>query len=284
MHGQTARQTGPRRTETSKNGPTGIRDCQLSLKPISDRMMQLENTMTDIRNSTQTESGTTAEVNEKVDRLIELTTHHQKESCSWAHIASSRMSAEGRPDGEQEETAVKQPQPTFETNIKHILKEVLQEKDYDRESELKEREKRANNIVIFRAKEPASENKNDSVKEDEALIQGLLEEIGCGGTNPEQITRLGKKDKDRRRPLRFNVKDTTQKAAIMAALPRLGEAQEPYKSIVVSHDLTPLQREERKKLYSKASEETPPGYKIIVKSEPGPRWDPKIVKLKKKLQ
>ena len=112
----------------------------------------------------------------------------------------------------------------------------------------------------------------------------MLEEIGVTGVNPGNIVRLGKKEEGKNRPLRFTVGNPTQKTTVMDNLTQLKDATEPFNTIVVSHDLTPMQRAERQSLYEKASANAQSGYRIVVTSEPGPRWDPKVVKLKVKKQ
>lgn len=167
-----------------------------------------------------------------------------------------------------------------EEKVKALFKEAINETVTEKEAEMKEREKRANNVIIFKAKEPESKTRQERVDEDEKLVQGLVEDIGAENVTIDNIVRLGRKDKDKCRPVRFRLQDENEKSELMSKLHYLKEADEPYASLVVSHDLTPKQREEKQNLYDKAAGDVPDGYRIVVKSAPGPRWDPKVVKLK----
>lgn len=212
-------------------------------------------------------------MNKKVDEAIaQITQEFCKNTQSWAAIAAPRDTEDESPT-------------TFNTpEVKTMFKEAMSETDREKESERKEREKRANNIIIFRAAEPETTTKKEQEKEDEELVKKFLEEIGVTGVTPEKIVRLGEKRTDTKRPLRFTVGNSTQKAAVMDNLTQLRNATEPLRSIVISHDLTPLQRTEKKSLHDKASENVPEGFRIVVTSEPGPLWDPKVVKLKLRKQ
>ena len=84
------------------------------------------------------------------------------------------------------------------------------------------------------------------------------------------------------RPLRFTVNSETEKAVVMNNLKYLKEAPDAVKNLIVSHDLTPTQRQQRKDMLEKANVDIEEGYIAAVRSVPGPRWDPKVVKLRRR--
>lgn len=194
-----------------------------------------------------------------------------KSQPSWADMITRERASE-------ELSAVAE-SPGPQTKMKELVKEAMNENDRERESEMKERERRGKNVLIFRAEESESENRKEREEDDKQLVYGLIEDIGAEVT-VKNITRLGKKNNDKCRPIRFNVKDEEEKSTLMSRLHYLRDAPEPFTSLVVSHDLTPKQRKEKQSLYEEAANEVDEGFRIVVKSSPGPHWDPKVVKLK----
>jgi hypothetical protein len=170
-----------------------------------------------------------------------------------------------------------------------LMKEALEEhkKERQREKEAKAREmadqeKRGTNIIIFRVEETVEKDDEESKRTDADLVENLRNTIGAGEAETTKVTRLGKRSAGRNRSIRVTCKDTNSKECIMQNLKHLGEAEEKYASLIVMHDLTPKQRKERKELVEKAKEESTAETICVVHSEPGPRWDPKIVRLRRR--
>ena len=164
------------------------------------------------------------------------------------------------------------------TPMKEIIKEAMEEQNKEDE----EREKRVNNIIVFKAKGPDSDNRDVRTAADQNFTEELLKEIGAEEVAIEGITRLGKREPSRTRPLRIRVRSVADKTLIMSRLKNLGDAPTHLKSVVVTHDLTPAQRNEKKLLQSEATEKGNENFWFVVRSAPGPRWDPKIVKIKRR--
>ena len=118
-------------------------------------------------------------------------------------------------------------------------------------TELRERESRKNNIVIYELDEPSGNNKEERVAEDEQQLQDLLKDIDISVKVDDDIrfmSRLGKFDKQRKRPLLVGVVDHTTKERILSKAPRLAKMAEPRCNVNIASDLTRKQREEEKGL------------------------------------
>jgi hypothetical protein len=146
-----------------------------------------------------------------------------------------------------------------------------------------DQEKRVNNVILFRAPESTKESRKEREIEDIKLINSVLDEIGADNIDIKDPIRLGnRRDPNRCRPLRFTVSTNLEKDKIMSLARNLREAPESLRDLVIGHDLTQAQRDEKKKLYDEASKEIQEGFRVLVRSHPGPRWDPKVVKLRAK--
>jgi hypothetical protein len=226
-------------------------------KAMDLRMKQMEDVLTDCELSVRTAVTNPATTEEptwasKLRTCIETTN-------APSNLASSR-----------------QPEPA--ANIKTMLKETMDEK----ERESTDRLKRIPNVVIYRAPEEQGNDKGKQDRADKQLIAKLLNEIGCDEIDFSEATRLGKKENnDSIRPLRFTVQNEDAKSTIMSSLKNLKDASEELKQRTVTHDLTQAQREERKAMLAELeTKEVEEGYRFTVRSHPGPRWDPKITKIK----
>lgn len=164
------------------------------------------------------------------------------------------------------------------TNMKGIVREAIQEQ----EKESQDKDERATNVIIFRVKESNEKERKKREEADKTFIQGFIDEIGISDIGFDRITRLGKKEEGKDRPLRFRVEDLKQKAEIMDHLYRLREAEAPYSKTSVRHDLTPSQREEFRELTKEARQQTSEseGFLFRVQCNKGPHWEPRIVKRK----
>ena len=111
----------------------------------------------------------------------------------------------------------------------------------------------------------------------------MLDEIGADNIDIKDPIRLGiRRDPNKCRPLRFTVRNNLEKDKIMSLARNLREAPDSLRGLVISHDLTQAQRDEKKKLYDEASKELQEGFRVLIRCHPGPRWDPKVVKLRVK--
>ena len=129
-------------------------------------------------------------------------------------------------------------------------------------SEEKDRESRANNVIIYRVPECASQEERS--KHDKQFCMDLLKEILEIDLREEDIVkifRLGKKKENgQSRPVLLQLRERGTKNRIMESLYKLKSAEDKFRNISISHDLTQLERTECKSLVEEAkkrqSEET----------------------------
>ena len=133
-------------------------------------------------------------------------------------------------------------------SVKKVLEETKQKALEEREKEL-----RSNNIIIYRVPEGA-ESRDDRNKSDKAFILELISEaleIECHEGDIKKFFRIGKKG-EVARPLLIELKARVYKNRIMESLSKLREADEKFKNISVSHDMTKSERMECKTLVEEA--------------------------------
>lgn len=175
---------------------------------------------------------------------------------------------------------------TVKEEMHEVQRSVLEAKEHIDEE--KEKDKRRNNIIIYRMQEGTAAGFEARRKEDLGFCQELIKdvlEIECQDDAILNIVRLGKKDTARARPLLVIFKDFGIKNEVMEALSKLSEAEDKFRLISVSHDLTQKEREECKELVDEArhrQEQDNSGEWVYrVRGKPG---DMKVVKLRKRLQ
>ena len=98
--------------------------------------------------------------------------------------------------------------------------------------------------------------------------------------------RLGKFEATKTRPLKVTMLNKTDVRKVHLSTYKLGDEEDgPYSDISVAYDLSPAEREELNNLIKEAKEKTtqdPSGkWEFKVRSQ-GPRWNPKITKLRKR--
>ena len=159
------------------------------------------------------------------------------------------------------------------------MKEAMHE--YNKETQ--EKEERAKNVVIFRAKESQADRRTRET-EDCEFVRNFLAEIECSDVTAKKITRLGRRETNKDRPLRFSVENTEQKSRIMENLNKLRESDPPLNSISVCHDLMPKQRDAQKELLTQAKELSDNSEDFLFKviCSKGPYWEGKIQKRKRR--
>ena len=148
-------------------------------------------------------------------------------------------------------------------------------------NELKEKEKRMHNIIIFGLQVPVTDNETSRNEADKSNFVEFITknlEIVLGKEDIKENFRLGRYDsKDNNSktlPLMIVLKSLEMKEKIFKNLYKL----RGQRDVTFNHDYTRLEREENKKLQEEA--------KVLTKNDPGsmyrvrgPPWDRKIVKL-----
>jgi hypothetical protein len=154
--------------------------------------------------------------------------------------------------------------------------------------ELQERESRKNNIVIYNSDEPEAEDSEDRKDEDRQFTNDLCLLLESDSNDIVSTIRLGiKRTKDNgeaiNRPLKVIFRCEKTKTDILRNAKKLQYANEKFKKISISQDMTRKEREKQAQLFQEAkrlNEENSSGdFKFIVK---GPVWDRKVVKIKLK--
>jgi len=171
------------------------------------------------------------------------------------------------------------------TGEMHEVQKTLTEAKRQIEDD-KDKEKRKCNVIMYRVVESKAASVEDRKKDDVEFCLTLFNDVldvECSREGIANVIRLGKKESDRVRPLLVSFKEGTTKNAVMESLNKLSSAEEKFRTISVTHDMTLKEREERKELVDEAkrsqnSEES--GEWIYrVRGNPGSM---KIVKLRKR--
>jgi hypothetical protein len=118
--------------------------------------------------------------------------------------------------------------------------------------EEKDREGRANNIILYRV--PESDKQEESVKHDKDFCCSLANEaldLDMNSDDIKSLFRLGKKGASCR-PLLVQFRERSVKNRIMESLFKLKDADDKFKNISLTHDLTKQERVDCKSLVEEA--------------------------------
>ena len=192
--------------------------------------------------------------------------------------------------------------------------DIVDEKLTERESELKERELRKNNVICFNLPEAATDLKDARIKFDTEDFMKLCSDkvqVNVEKDDIVKIIRLGKKKENKEpRPLQVTLKDSDLKQELFQNLGNLAESQKEEndinltedqndevgnkdeeqsvkvnekKPITIVHDLTQRQREEHKTLMQEARNKTlnEKSGKYVYRVR-GPPWNWHIKRMAKK--
>ena len=120
-----------------------------------------------------------------------------------------------------------------------IAKEGLREQ-HDRES-------RKHNIIVFRVPESVSDNRDEVQNHDVSFLNSMAENIQAP-INVRKTFRLGKKE-GHDRPLKVELESEKEVINTLRAAKKLNQSSNPtMKNIYIKKDMTPLEREEQRKL------------------------------------
>lgn len=249
------------------------------IAPISDRVEALKETMKSMDDKI---GETMKSMEDRIDNTLQRYDQHFPPlggPSSWMNEGQENLSTEA---GEIPTGSETRPKQLIWNTQAPFTKDTFMEAMKEKEKESQEREDRARNVIIFRAKESTETNSKKRIEHDEKYLAELMNEIELSDIEVSKVTRLGKKADDKKRPLKFTVKDLEQKAEIMNNLYKLGECNNDYKDISVQHDLTKDQREELGKMVESAKEQTNESDNFLfkVRSIKGPLWEPRIVRFK----
>lgn len=175
---------------------------------------------------------------------------------------------------------------SVQEEMQEVQKTIVEAKQMMEEE--KEKDKRRNNIIIYKLTESkavgADTRKKDDLDECITLFQQVLE-VECGEQDIQSMFRLGKRDEKIIRPLLVAFKKTETKNIVMEMLTKLAEAEDKFRKLSVMHDMTPKEREENRSLVVEAkareAQETSGEWVYRVR---GPPSNMQILKLRKRIQ
>ena len=165
---------------------------------------------------------------------------------------------------------------------KELAKKMLEETKERIQNE-KERETRKNNIVVYRVEENASSSSEDRQKYDRQYAKDLVRtlKIPCGDEDIGRVIRLGAKGSTDR-PLLIEFKSIIMKYQVMESLSLLQDAENRFRSVSISHDMTKSERMQCKEAVVKAKEKRAADqsgeFKYLVRGVPG---NMRVVKVRK---
>ena len=122
--------------------------------------------------------------------------------------------------------------------------------------EVKDKESRRNNIIIYRAIESNSDEKEVRFKHDKDFILSLLNEalgLDCEVKELVRILRLGRRVEGECRPILIEFKNHIFKNLVMENVTKLKNS-DAFRNLSLMHDMTKIEREECRKLVSMAKE------------------------------
>lgn len=156
----------------------------------------------------------------------------------------------------------------------------------ERLEDYKESVSRRNNVVIFNADESEKLEGELRKADDYELVKQICKITTTKPETIKNITRLGRKIEEKPRPIRLIYESESAKNQLMTNLSKLKGAEDKYKKLSFSHDLTKKERQMSKDKWIEAKEKTKALegsgdeelFKFITK---GPPWDKRVVKVKK---
>ena len=258
-------------------------------KDVSSKMKKVENQISEVKELMVTK--------DEVDDLVKFTVHTEIEGTSGISKETvQQMIADARPaeagiSKEDVERMIKDavaakirtpppppPPPTQTTN--QISPNTLVRNTL---TEMKNRQQKEKNLVIYNLEEPATNLKKDRIEEDKNKIVKIATEIlDIKHLKKDDIIRaerLGEK-KENSRPLLLEFKDEKKRSLILRRAAKLKDSD--HQHISITHDMTPNEREQLKKLREEAKQkQESEGGRWLYKVR-GPPWALRIVKIEKK--
>lgn len=173
-----------------------------------------------------------------------------------------------------------------DTQLKQVSSEVnsfqqILDEAKAQSNEEKDRESRSANVILYRV--PEAETRDERVIADKAFALELMQEaleLGISESDIKAVFRLGKRGQNSR-PMIIQFKEKSAKNKLMESLSRLRNAEDKFKRISVTHDLTKREREECKLLVTEAKAKQDSEAGDFLWRVRGPPGQLKVVKLRK---
>lgn len=226
---------------------------------LSENLVNLENTMNSKIETCNNDLGG------RIDKCLgAIPTEFNR---TWSSLFSGN-------EKKKTESSVKPP-----TNFRALLQDEMQKQ---KQEEI-DRDQRTNNIVIYRITESQKSVPEERKNDDLTFFKSLCSAIGVGEKKVKNIIRLGpKKNENVPRPVKVMLENIDDKSEIMKNLAKLKNAEERFKKVSVSHDLTDDQMKVLKERIEYAGELTKndESGEFLFRVR-GPPWNLRIVKVKR---
>ena len=136
------------------------------------------------------------------------------------------------------------------------------------QEEAEEVRKRRSNIVVFGVPESTESDYDRRRAEDEDHLQNIFHEIKCDSTTVNRVIRMGKRpvqENDKPRPMLVTMASEGQKDQVLVRSKNLKRSgREGMDKVFIFQDLTPRQRDKRKKLVQELKDRQQSGEKDLV--------------------
>lgn len=205
-------------------------------KNVSDLKEECQKRMTAVENDMKALSGKTQEIDTKMETAIEAKLVDSFAKPTFASIVANEV--------DNKFSKVSVDVLKVQTALDDAKKNVQEDKD---------RESRANNIILYRV--PEGNSKDETNKNDKAFCMELCKEVLSVDDDEidfKAIFRLGKAETGKVRPILLQLREKSVKNQIMESLYKLKRADDKFKNISVTHDLTQKERDECKELVEEA--------------------------------
>jgi uncharacterized protein YlaN (UPF0358 family) len=242
------------------------KDVESKLNKIEKDMQALTLRMSDIDNNVKDTAEKVLSTEIKIETAIEAKLVDSFTMPSFASVVAKEV--------DNKFSKVSIDVSKVQLSLEETKRNALEEKD---------RESRGNNIVIYRV--PEGNTKEDTNKNDKVFCMELCSEalgIETEVIDFKSIFRLGRFETGKVRPLLIQIRERTLKNQIMESLHKLRGADDKFKNISITHDLTQKERVECKALIEEAKKkqtEEAGEYIWRVRGLPGQL---KLTKLKKR--
>ena len=145
------------------------------------------------------------------------------------------------------------------------------------------------NFIMFRVEECDSEEAIEWKEYDNKFVNGFLHCIDAGEVEVARVTRIGARSKNKDRPIKVTCVNPEQKREVMPKVANLkyipeGSAQESFKKVSATHDMSKAERQVNKLKLSEAKLKTANDNqdgKFVYKVR-GPPWNRRTVRLRMK--
>ena len=246
-------------TKLSKRFDKSLKDTETEFNKVKAAILDMETTLSNYKDKpimAEITSLIECKIKSCKDEIIEETKKEIPLACSdiVSKTVDSKLDKVSTDNPSWAAAVSKQVDSKFakvSTDVNRVHEALTATKVHALEE--KEKELRCNNIIIYRVPE-GQETKEERAKLDRTFCQNLIKnalDIDFQDEDLKKIFRLGKKDTNSR-PLLIQLRDKSVKNSIMESLYKLKQADDAYKNVSITHDLTKKEREDCKALVEEA--------------------------------